>query len=149
MCIPSAKRHSRGKSSFKSRCLGLSILVYGCLIVAAAGSSQLDVSSDEKHVAYNVEEMSRREAIARLLAEKDVETAWNNSATADERITGRFAGTFDSVARDLLASTNFVIVYGRTSGTLQISRIVVYGSSVDTSSPIPPATERRRRVGRN
>jgi hypothetical protein len=118
----------------------LTLVCFGSLlftspVFAAIEDSRFDMSLDGARVDFDVREVSRHGVLDRLFANKGIELEWRNSANADETITGTFNGTFASVARQLLAPMNFVIVYGGRGNAARISRIVVLGPVGLRASP--------------
>jgi hypothetical protein len=92
------------------------------LAVAGVEDSRFEFSPDGASVEFDVRDTSRREVLSQLFAGSDLEITWINAAFAAERIRGKFTGTPAAVARQLLAQTNFVIVYdgGETSRAVRL-----------------------------
>jgi hypothetical protein len=130
------ERHSLRGSLFNMGYMaGLCIVISAGFVGAAFGQSRLEISPDGNHVEFDIRDVPRHEAMDDLFAEKGVKIVWNSSATAKETVTGKFSGTFASAVRRLLASTNFVIVYGRNEDKRRISHILVFGPASAGVSP--------------
>jgi hypothetical protein len=81
---------------------------------------------------------TRRVVLDRLFAGRDVTLIWRSTAVADEEVHGRFVGPVDSIARRLLAQSNYFIAYDRDTRHARAMRIIVLASSKG-SSPQPSA----------
>jgi hypothetical protein len=108
-------------------------LIWANLGFAAVQDSRFAVSPDGTTVDFDVRDVPRREVLNRLFAEAGIELKWLDAVFADELITGTFNGTPFSVARQLLARTNFVIAYDDNA---RVARVVVVGpASGEQASP--------------
>ena len=90
---------------------------------------QLAIRSEGNGIEFEVRGASRQQALERLLADSGIELQWRDFAVANEAISGTFKGTSVSVARRLLAQTNFVVVYDEANGFPRITRVVIMGRS--------------------
>ena len=105
------------------------------LAVGDDQGSRFDVSPDGARIDFDVRDAPRRDVLHRLFAGTGVEIRWVSPSYAEERISGKFSGTASSVARDLLARTNFVLVREHDDATSRVIRVVVVGPA----SGRPPA----------
>ncbi|MEA2903262.1 MAG: hypothetical protein QOI12_649 [Alphaproteobacteria bacterium] len=118
----------RLKSRFNRLCLAVcGGLVSANLAFAVAQDSRFEIRQDDVNVALDVQNVPRREALQRLLANPGIEFKWLNPSVANELITGTFNGTLSGIARQLLAQTDFVLVYERAAGTVRIARVLIVG----------------------
>ena len=101
-------------------------LTYG-LAFGGDQESRFDVSPDGARIDFDVRGVPRRDVLHRLFAGTGVEIKWVSSSYADERISGKFSGAASSVARELLARTNFVLVREHDDATSRVIRVVVVG----------------------
>jgi hypothetical protein len=83
--------------------------------LAAVEDSQFDVSSDGMSVQFELREVSRREVLDRLFANRGITLTWHNRAAADESVSGSFHGPLSVVAWQLLAPLDFVLGRGLRS----------------------------------
>ena len=111
--------------------LGMCCTLMCGLACAGDQDSRFDLSPDGSRVEFDLRNASRREVLDRLFAGRGIEIRWINSSFADERISGRFSGSVSSVARDLLAQTNFVLVHDVQDEISRITRVVVVGPAKD------------------
>ena len=97
----------------------------------AAEDSRFSIRSDERFVELEIRDVSRKEVLDRLVSGRGITIEWRNSAVGDELITGRYVGTLVSVARQLLAPTDFVMIYGCNNNEPCLSRVLVIGRAND------------------
>src|SRR6185295_19156490 len=85
----------------------------GCLQASPGMTDVQDsvffISPDGSNVAFDVRNVSRREVLDRLLTNRSIELEWIDAAVGDERISGSFKGSPDTVLQRLLAQTDFVV----------------------------------------
>jgi hypothetical protein len=122
--------------------LGLAASI-GCAAASPAIAGIQDsiffTSPDGSSVAFDVHDVSRREVLNRLLTGKAIELEWVDAAFAEERISGTFKGSADSVLQRLLAQSDFVAVYDRSGDKSRIARLIIVGkASTQSKSPGPP-----------
>jgi hypothetical protein len=86
-------------------------------------------------ITLTVTGATRRLVLERLFAERAIEIEWRNKAFAQQAVHGRFSGPADTVARRLLARSDYVIVYTATDGESRMSRITILGSDPVSVSP--------------
>jgi hypothetical protein len=78
-------------------------------------------------VTLLAEGATRRQALDRLFAARDVEIIWKNRVFADERVHGQFQGTRRCVARWLLSRRSYIITYDTSGEMLRTLRIFILG----------------------
>ena len=98
---------------------------------AAVQDSRFSISPDGRIVELDIRDVSRKEVLDRLVSGRGITIEWRNSAVGDERITGRYNGSLVSVARQLLAPTDFVMTYGRNNNEPRLSHVLVIGPAND------------------
>jgi hypothetical protein len=111
----------------RSSVLILAACLWSGLALAGNPDSRFDISPDGARVDFDVQDVSRRDVLDRLLADTGIEVRWISSSFGDERISGKFSGPRASVARQLLAQANFVLVHGDGDQTSRVVRVVVVG----------------------
>jgi hypothetical protein len=123
--------------------LGLAAVV-GCMQATSSGVAGIHdsiffTSPDGSSVAFDVRDVSRREVLDRLLVGRAIELEWIDTVFADERISGAFKGTTDSVLQRLLAQSDYVVVYDRKGDKPRIARLIIVGkaSSPSKSAGLP------------
>jgi hypothetical protein len=109
--------------------------VAACSSLLVAGSTgagladiRLEFSSDGK-VDFEVRDTPRREALKQLFSDSAVEIKWISAAFAEQRIGGKFSGTPVAVVQQLLAGTNFVLVYRDENEVSRVVQLVIVGPS--------------------
>lgn len=131
--------HSRHRLRFVPAAI-LLMLVAGTGVRAAVQDSVFFISPDGMTANFNVKDVSRREVLDRLFAGKKIRLEWRSQTTADEPITGVFQGPVASIARQLLAQTDFVTVYDGNKDHSRITRVVIIGKSMDKQTPSADAS---------
>jgi hypothetical protein len=101
-------------------------IIFAGMALADVQESRFDISSDEANVALDVQGISRRAVLDRLFANTGIEFNWLNPSVADELISGKFNGTLSGIARQLLAQTDFVLVYDGAD-KVRIARVLIVG----------------------
>ena len=97
--------------------------------------SRFDISPDGARVDFDLKDAPRRDVLNRLFAATGVEIRWINASYGNERISGKFSGSASSVARDLLAQTNFVLVHDQDGGSSRVIRVLIVGPAQRQSAP--------------
>jgi hypothetical protein len=100
---------------------------------AGVQDSVFFISPDGSNIAFDVREVSRREVLDRLLVSRAIELDWVDSGFGDEKISGVFKGSADSVLQRLLAQTDFVAVYDRNGEKSRIARLIIVGKASSQS----------------
>jgi hypothetical protein len=104
---------------------------FGWSGAAAVQDGRFSIRLDGRFVELEIRDVSRKEVLDRLVSGRGITIEWRNSAVGDELITGRYNGTLVSVARQLLASTDFVMMYGCNNSEPCLSRVLVFGRAND------------------
>lgn len=95
---------------------------------AAGVQDSVFLTNPDGNVSFDVRDVSRREVLDKLLAGKRIELEWADSAIGDEKISGAFKGSTESVLLRLLAQTDYVAVYDRDGGDVpRIARLIIVG----------------------
>jgi len=101
--------------------------------IAGARESTFYVSPDGLEVVFDVHDVSRREVLDRLLYSQAIEHEWVDAAFAEERISGTFKGSTDTVLQRLLAQANFVAVHAPDGDGLV--RLIIVGRAMPQPNP--------------
>ncbi|MEA2992354.1 MAG: hypothetical protein QOD40_1274 [Alphaproteobacteria bacterium] len=102
--------------------------------LAAVGASQSADTSDRPSIDFDLQAVPRREVLDRLFADQEIKLEWLNREVADEPVSGKFSGSLPVVARQLLARTNFVLLYQQQGDALRITRVLIVGKASDQAS---------------
>lgn len=130
-----------GALSWRKRVLiGLGLVAVTWCVQANRGSAGIPdsiffTSPDGSSVTFDVRDVSRREVLDRLLTGKGIELEWIDAAFADERISGAFRGSTESVLQRLLAQSDYVAVYDRKGDKSRIARLIIVGRTASESKP--------------
>lgn len=114
-----------GRSAFEVLCVAA--MCWGSPAIAAAQDSRFSTSPDGTRIQFDIRNVARREVLDRLISDRGITIEWRDAAVGDEPITGTFNGTFASVSRQLLAPTDFVVMYDLSASEPRMSRVLVIG----------------------
>ena len=106
---------------------------------AAEADSRFFISPDGDRVELDLREVARRDVMARLFADSDIQ--WRDPSFAAETISGTFSGTRSDIARQLLANADFFVVYDRSVAGARMARLVIMGRAAAQSHPAPAALD--------
>src|SRR5215510_5445733 len=101
--------------------------------IAALQDSRLQFSEDGVSVEFEIRDTPRREVIAELFAGTGIELKWVEPSFAEGRITGTFIGPRFTVARELLAQTNLVVVHNGAEIS-RVTRVIIVGRATGERS---------------
>jgi hypothetical protein len=102
-------------------------LISAGMAFAAVQDSRFEINRDDMNVALEVQNIPRREVLERIFADTEVAFKWLNPAFADELVSGTFNGTMPGIARQLLAQTDFALVYERAGDESRIVQVLIVG----------------------
>jgi hypothetical protein len=107
--------------------VGIAAFFDSAAVLAEQSVSPITLSTDGKQFTLTVIGATRRKILEQLFVERGIEVDWLDENLAEDAIQGSFRGQMPYIARKVLASTNFVIVYDTDGEEPRMLRIIVIG----------------------